>query len=146
MQIKEPTQIEYHLSAKVKFVDIDVKDHNRNYKRKLVILIPEVSTEQMNFFKAWLPEVSDEYFELATIIHSVVATPCRMAILKSKQNISDKPYLMIMSKGVEEDFINYKLEGKTLRLTILAEGNEEALDEIKDSSGNFDTIHGQESL
>lgn len=144
--IKEPTQKEYNITAKVKFVDVDVKDNDRQYKRKLVLLIPQESSEQVLFFNAWLPETSGEFFELSAVIKSGVPTPARLAILKSREGIYDRPYLMVMSKGVEEDFISYRMEGKTVSLTILPEGEDEVADLAKDSGGDYDLISGQESL
>lgn len=144
--IPEATEIEYNIAAKVKFVDIDVKDHDRQYKRKIAILIPQESTQTLRFFSAWLPEVADEYFELAGIMRTGVYSPCRLAILKSKKGISDRPYLMVMSKGIEEELITHKLEGKVIDITILPENSDHIIDEAKDSGGSFSTIHGQETL
>lgn len=142
----EPTQKEYHITAKVKFVEVDVKDHERQYKRKLVILIPLESTEQVLFYNAWLPDTREEYFELASVIKSGVPSPCRLAILRGKKGIHDGPYLHVMTKGVEEDFVAANLEGRTVSLTILPEDQDEIVDLAKDSGGDFDTIHGQETM
>lgn len=142
----EPTEREYNIRAKVKFVNLDVKDHDRQYKRKIVILHPKTSTEQALFYSAWLPEVAEEYFELTGIIRSGIATPVRLAILKAKSGVSQSPYLMIMNKGIEEEFINQRFEGKVIDLTIMAEGNDELADAARDSGGSFDLIHGQETL
>lgn len=144
--VLEPTQQEYNITAKVKFVDVNVKDHDRQYSRRLVILIPQESMQRDLFFNAWLPEVSEEYFELATVIRSSIPSPCRMAILKAKKGISDRPYLTIMSKGVEEDFISHKMEGKIVEVKILPEDQDHVSDDARDSGGNFDLIHGQETL
>lgn len=142
----EPTEMEYHISAIVKFVDVDVQDGDRRYKSKLVLLIPEDSTQQMLFFNAWLPEVSEEFFELTAIIKTGVQSFARLAILRRKQGICDRPYLMIMSKGVAEDFIHYRMEGRRIELVIQPESCDELADKAKDSSGDFDLIHGQSEM
>jgi hypothetical protein len=144
--LPEPTERKYKIKGKVKFYRKNVVDHGRRYERVLAIIIPETSTEQMMFFNAWLPDTKEEYHELTGLIGSPVNSACKLSIHRGPDEKSEKHYLFVMSKGVEEELIKYEQEGKTLELTILPESEEMVGDEAKDSSGDFDLISGQENF
>lgn len=144
--LKDPTERQYKIKAKVKFIKKYVEDFGRSYQRVLAILIPETSTEQMMFLNAWLPTEKQEYFELAAFIASPINSPCKLSIHKGPDEKSEKPYLFVMSKGIEEALIKYKCNGKVLDLTILPESEEMVADEATDSDGDFDLISGQETM
>lgn len=136
----ELQDFEYNLIVTTKFVRKTVIEEKlkTKYERKMVILIPDVTTECMKFFRAWLPDSTEEYHEIAAEIHSPVASPCRLSIHRAPHPYSeDKHFLFVMSKGVEELFLRLP-EGRRFQLTVLPQGEESATDFAKDSDeGNY---------
>jgi len=144
--IIEPTEQEYVLKCKVIEKVKHVKDHDRQYERRLIYLIPERNDQAMAFFRAWLPDTRGEYFELVADIPNPIASPCRLSVHRGPDEVSENHYLFVMSKGVEEIIQERKLVGKTLIIKILPESSDEVVDQVRDSGGDFDLIHGQESF
>lgn len=144
--IKSPTDREYHLNCRVKFHRKYVHENGRSYERDLVILVPEDSDERTRFLSAWLPDSREEYFELASIMSPPIDSPCRLSVHRGPDDKSEKHYLFVMSKGVEEIILEHIKEGAIIPLKILPEGAEEILDHAVDSHGNYQLIPGQDSL
>lgn len=134
--------LKYTLIVKTKFVRKTVyEDHLKaQFEREMVILIPEHNDECGRFFRAWLPDTTDEYYELGVEIGSPVFSPSRVSIHRAPHPYSDSHFLFVMSKGVEEDLLRQP-EGKRLQVIILPQSSEEILDHAKDSSqGNYHTV------
>lgn len=131
------TSKEYNLRVKAKFVSKNIEDNGRTYHRQMVILIPHESDERTYFFKAWLPETREEYFELAGQLASPINSNVRLSIHLGMNDFNTGPYLFVMSKGVEELMIEHKLEGKTFNLKIFPDNLEDQADFATDSNGSY---------
>ena len=136
----------YVLKCKVKFFDKYVRENIgqgkiNEYQRKLVLLVPEQNDECMRFFQAWLPETVEEYFEIATQIGVPVHSPSRVAIKRGPDVQSEKPYLTVMSVGVEEVIKARCKEGDWLKVISLPSNEEDEADFARDASeGNFQVV------
>jgi len=139
------TKPDFILKTKVKFFEKWVDDHGRRYFRKMALLIPELNDEARLFFNKWLPDTSEEHYELVALIPSV-NSPSRLSIHRGGDQKSEKHYLFVMSKGVEEDLIKFFKEGDTVMVHVLPEEADEQADQMRDSDGNFDLVPGQEGL
>lgn len=146
-QVKlEPTEQIYVLKCQVLSKVKHVKDFERQYTRQLIYLIPEQNDQAQSFFRAWLPETREEFFELVAEIPNPVDSVARLSVHRGPDENSEKHYLFMMSKGVEEIFLERNLIGKTITIKILPESDDQLVDTVRDSSGNFDLVNGQESF
>jgi|SRR5271155_2069428 len=135
-----PQKREYHLKCKIKFVKGTTDVKGVKIDRTMAILIPDESDQRTYFLSAWLPEVKEERFELVGYIPYPINSNLRMSIHRGPDEYCDTHYLFVMSKGVEEDFVTGKMEGKSIQLRVFGEDDEEQADIVRESEGNYDHI------
>ena len=145
------TQKRYNLVCKVKFfrkaVTEEVNGKVLSVERKMALLVPEESTQRTLFLNAWLPETQGEYFELAGMIAAPVDSPCRFAIMRGPDEKSERHYLFVMSKGVEDILVKYAKEGQSLNvMTFKASEDGETDFAADESDGNFHLIPGHTEM
>lgn len=142
-QANDPTFKKYFLNCKVKFFKKTITEdigHGRitNYERNMVLLIPQESDECHRFYHAWVPSVVTQHYELAGIIGSPINSPARFSVHMGHDERCDRPYLYLMSKGVEDIIAGMITEGRVLRVTTLPANEEDEADNAQDASdGNF---------
>jgi hypothetical protein len=93
-----------------------------------------------------LPEDQGQHYELVGMIAPPIDSPCRLSIHRGPDEKSERHYLFVMSKGVEDIILKYAKEGETLKVQILPESQEEIVDQARDTDGDYDLISGQESF
>lgn len=142
----EATERTYYLKCRVLVKTKNVKDFERQYTKSMVYLIPEKNDQAGMFFRAWLPEVREEYHEVIAEIPNPVDSPCRLSVHRGPDGVNETHYLFVMSKGVEEIILERKLDGKMINIIVLPESSDEAHDQVRDSGGDFDLISGQETF
>jgi hypothetical protein len=142
----ELTEKNYFLKCKIKIIKKSVQDHDRQYERTLVILVPEDTDQRTSFLRAWLPEDQGQHYELVGMIAPPIDSPCRLSIHRGPDEKSERHYLFVMSKGVEDIILKYAKEGDTLKVQILPESEEEIVDQARDTDGDYDLISGQEQF
>jgi len=140
----EPTELTYYLKCKILVKEIWVEDVSRsgmiNIKRTMCYLLPELNTQGVRFLKAWLPDTEEDangnlaYFELVSFLGGVVVGPCRLAIGRKNKNCPEGHHLYVMTKGVEEEIVEYNLNGKNIEVEIQPESGEQTAVQGKDSS------------
>lgn len=145
-KIIEPTELEYFLKCKIQKFIKHVKDNDKTYTRELVILVPEHNDAASSFFRAWLPDTREEYFELVAQMPYPIDSIARLSIHRGPNEKCEKHHLFVMSKGVEELILQNNLIDKTIHVKILPESQDEQHDQVRDSSGDFDLVHGQDSF
>lgn len=149
-QMEDPgdlTQKRYRLRVAVKFfrktVNEEIGGKKISRDRKMVLLIPQDSDQRTYFLNAWLPETQTEYFELAGFLSAPVDSPCRFAIFRGPDEKSEKHYLFVMTKGVEDVIVKYVKEGTILNLETFKAAEDGETDHAIDvSEGNYDLIAG----
>lgn len=143
--VNDPIYRKYFLTCKTKFIKKDVSEDigsgiTQQYTRKLVILIPQESDQRTLFLKAWMPETIEEYHEFAAELGAPVHGPSRLSVHMGHDEKCDRPYLFIMSKGVE-DILNTFPEGTLVKVSTLPANHEDAADYAQDATeGNFDAV------
>lgn len=141
----DPTYKKYHLSCKTKFHFKTVtEDIGRgvisSYARKLVLLVPQESDQRSRFLSAWCPDTKEEFYEVAAEVGAPVHGPVRLSVHRGYDDKLDRPYLFVMSKGVEEILLDFP-EGRTLEVTILPANMDGEADYALDSSdGNYEAV------
>jgi hypothetical protein len=143
-EIDDPTEREYHLECKVAIKTVRSFDQKPNGEefvidRTMAFLIPEYNDQCTYFLNAWLPETREEVFEIATFIKPPIASPCRVGIRRGNE-IIEKHHMVVMSKGIEEELVDKKFDGKSIRLQVLPASMDNdilAHEKAKDSSGSF---------
>ena len=143
MEAQDLTQRRYTLRCKTKFFRKTVVDQlpngqTRSYERCLVFLVPEESDERTRFLRAWLPETSEEHFELAAHLGFPVDSPSRLSIHRADGRC-DRHYLMIMSKGVEDVLVKLK-EGAVLSVTTMKADEDSEADTVANPEYNYELI------
>lgn len=120
----EPTQQKYRLKCTVLVKDKRSVDHlGKQFSTKLVFLLPEMTDQGMAFLTAWLPEVSDEKFEIIGIVQAgFFVSPARLMIRRPHPDCPEANNLMVMSDEVRETLLRY--DGKRIGVTILPESAE----------------------
>lgn len=139
------TQDRFYLSAKVIKKPISFRSRQSGRKEfnaegTAVILVPEQSTECDCFFSAWLPEKISP--EEASVIKDLPSNYSEIVFetgypingyfrgaLCPANSLINRPHIFVMTKRAEE-LLLINCEGKKIRLTSLAEGEEEALYEL----------------
>jgi len=129
----DTTMLTYVIRAKTKVIKASwlqgLKGGRTEYKA--VLLIPIEGDTTTMFYRAWLPVVSDEYFEIVMEMGHPVYGTCRGAILRRGKYYS-KPHILIMTKGVEE--ILAKKDGLRIEnIKILPSSQDDRSDEAVDS-------------
>ncbi len=127
------TERRYKLSCKTKFVEGKYK----GTELRNVILIPQDSDQRTKFLTAWLPDTVGEHYEIASFISMPVDSPCRLAICRGPDQRSERHYLFVMSKGVEEHLLKMK-EGSTIAVETLKASEEEETDHAVEDSGSYE--------
>lgn len=139
----ELTDKKYHLLARTKFVEKTVieEELKTQYVRRMVILIPDLNDEAMRFFRAWLPETTEDYYEVVAELGAPVHSPCRLSVHRKPHPYSnDYHFLFVMTKGVEDDLLQFP-QGTRIQLTVLSQDSDEAADFAKDSDdGNYQLV------
>ncbi len=144
--IDDKTENEFYLKCKILIRTIQSKDQKPNGEifwtpRTMAFLIPELNDQGVRFLDAWLPEGKDEHFEMYSALGSPISSSCRLAICRKNQDIEDH-HLVVMSKGVEEEMVEYGLSGKVITAKILpssADSENKIHDESKDSNKSYET-------
>lgn len=127
------TQRRYKLTCKTKFIEGSYKGQ----KLKNVILIPQENDQRTKFLTAWLPDTVGEYYELASFISMPVDSPCRLSVHRAPDKNSERHYLFVMSKGVEEVLL-MKPEGLTVMVETMKASEEEEADHARGEDGQFE--------
>lgn len=141
----DPTYKKYVLSCKTKFVTKNVNEKISSgtvaqYQRSMVLLVPEDSDQRVKFLNAWMPETIEEYFELAGDLGAPIHGTVRLSVHMGHDQWCEKPYLTVMSKGVEEVLLKFR-EGIMVRLETLPANMESEADSALDSSdGNYEVV------
>lgn len=140
----DPCSRKYILKAKTKFFEKDVREELKSatlqYKRKMVLLVPDESDQRTAFLTAWMPDSSSEYFELIAEVGAPINAPVRLSVHRGFDEKCDRPYLFVMSKGAEDIFVKFK-EGITVTVTTLPANMEEVGDYAPDAiDGNFHVL------
>lgn len=140
----DPTYKQYKLKCTTKFFNKNIKEDIgkgviQSYKRKLVLLVPEHNDEFNRFARAWLPDDSKQYFELAAVLGGPAHTPSRLSVHLGHDEKLDRPYLFVMSKGAEDILIKYK-EGTNLIVTTLPANEDAEADSVEANQGNFEVM------
>lgn len=133
----EGTRREYHLKCRVKFVKGSTEVRGKKVDRTMAILVPQESDERTFFLSAWLPETKEEHFELVGFIPYPVDSNCRFSIHRAPDAYSDRHYLFVMTKGVEETFVDARMEGREVLVRIYSEEVETAADKVRDSNHDY---------
>ena len=141
----DPSYKKYNLTTKIKFIRKSVREDIgggkiQSYERKMVILIPQEGDETNRFYYAWVPSTQEEKYELAGVIGSPVNSPCRFSVHMGHDEKSEKPYLFVMSKGVEDIIVKMR-EGDLVRVTTLPANEDSEADYAQDAQGNFEAIN-----
>jgi len=143
--MSDPTYKKYSIKCKTKFVTKNVSEEIKagvvsQYQRHMVLLVPQESDECTRFLMAWRPETTEEYFELVVDLGAPVHGPVRASIHMGHDKWNERPYLTVMSKGVEEILHKFK-EGITIHCTVLPANMEGEADHALDSSdGNYEVV------
>lgn len=137
------TQRRYHLSCKTRFYTKTVEDVlpggvTKRYERTLVLLIPQESDERSRFLSAWLPETTQDYYEVSSFISSPVDSPSRLSIHRADERC-EKHYLVVMSKGVEDILVRLR-EGTTINIQVLKASEDSEADFAPDTEYNFEVV------
>lgn len=143
--VNDPTYRKYVLSCKTKFVTKNVSEEIKagvvnQYQRHMVLLVPQESDQRTRFLSAWMPETMEEYFELVLDLGAPIHGPTRASIHMGHDQWCDRPYLTIMSKGVEEILLKFS-EGITVQAVVLPANMDGEADQGADSSeGNYEVV------
>lgn len=136
-QANDPTFRKYYLNCKVVFFRKTVE----NVARTMALLVPQEGDETNRFYAAWVPTSQGEHYELAATIGTPVNSPVRLSIHLGHDEKCDRPYLFVMSKGVEDIIVGHIPEGRVLRVTVLPANEEDQADFAQDASdGNFEVV------
>lgn len=142
------TASRFYLTCKVvkkKFSYKDLQSRNKtsNQTAESIILVPEQTTECDLFLNAWLPPqyTPDElklmmerkipveaYHEIVMETGMPVNGYFRGALTRADFRL-DRPHIFVMTHKAEQ--LLAKMEGKKIRVTVLGDGEEEALYELK---------------
>lgn len=127
-----------------------VNGRELNYNREMSLLVLEYNDQAVQFLNAWLPDQvsetgSDNYYEVGIFVRGRVMSPARAAMFRGPDKRSDKHYLLTMSKGVEELLVKLK-DGSRIEVDVLAESDDDELDQMKDSDGSYELIDGHTDL
>ena len=139
--IKVPTERSYVLKCKIEAFIKTITEKHASYQSQLVFLVPQESDQRTSFLSAWLPETSEEHFELAGIIPPPIDSPCRFAIRRANGDCGQH-HLVVMSTGVAKLLAAIAAKGKGaamgVTVKILPESDIEAADLSKDDDdGNY---------
>lgn len=137
------TQRRYNLRCKTKFYRKTVNDQLpngsfRTYERTLVLLVIEESDERTRFLQAWLPETTDQHYELTANIAFPVDSPARLSIHRADARC-DRHYLLVMSKGVEDILVKLR-EGLPLTLQTCRASEDTEADYAPETEYDFEVI------
>jgi hypothetical protein len=149
-EVGDPTHKKYNFACELRFFNTNVnekiKGTEHQYSRKLALLVPLESDQRTMFLNAWLPDTIGEYFEVPLFIKVPVDSPCRVAIFRGPDQRSERHYLLVMTKGVEDILVKLK-EGARFNVQSLPASEEGEIDHAIDSdSGNYDLIDGHKDL
>ncbi len=141
----DPTYKKFNLKCKVKFIKKSIsedigKGRRANYDRVMAILIPQESDECYRFYAAWVPDTVEQHFELTGVIGHPVHSPCRFSVHRGHDGRSDRPYLFVMTKGVEDLIVRYKKEGDEMNVVTMPANEDSEADYVEASDGNFRVV------
>ena len=143
----DPTYKKYYLNCKIKFFKKTVREtlpsgQTKSYDRKLVLLVPQESDETIRFYNAWVPQTQKEHFELAVVMGSLINSFARVSVHLGHDEKCDRPYLFMMTYGVEEIIHKFGKEGQILQVTTLPANEDAEADNAPDSNHNFNPFGG----
>ena len=146
-ELDDKTEQEFYLKGTFLIRTIQSKDQKPSGEefwipRTMAFIIPELNDQGVRFLDAWLPEDRDSHFEMYAIMGAPINSTCRLAIRRKNEAVPEHHHLVVMSKGIEEEIIEYGLSGKTVTLKILpssADMENKIHDETRDSSKSYDT-------
>jgi hypothetical protein len=142
----DPTCQEYYLKCRTRFITKNVSDEIKKgvvnqYQRHMVILVPEHNDQFVRFARAWVPETIEEYYELAADLGPPIHGPSRLSVHMGHDQWCDRPYLLVMSKGVEEIIQKFP-EGCVMQVTTLSANEESQADHANDDTAHsFDVVN-----
>lgn len=141
----DPNEREYVLSCVVEFVKGSTTVRGLKMDRTMAILVPKDNDQREMFLRAWLPDVKEQTFEVVGYVPGVVDSPCRFSVHRGPDKYSERHYLFVMSKGVEETLVERVKAGETIVGVKIygadADIEEEAVaDNTADGSGNYEVL------
>lgn len=144
--VGDPTYRKYTFMCKTIFLKKNVSEDIgggiiQRYQRKLVLLIPQESDASMYFLVAWAPHTTQDYNEIVAEVAAPVFAPSRLSVHLGNDGNCERPYLTVLSKGVEDILVKFP-EGTLLKVTALPANMESESDFAPDSDdGNFEAIN-----
>jgi hypothetical protein len=107
--IRNPTEREYHLRAKVWVIETYAQQGQKGGSEKVraVALIPQDGDESAKFFNAWLPDGNDHIVEVLCRMGAPIFGSARCAVRRPDKNYPHGPHLFVMHKWLE-DILNRK--------------------------------------
>jgi hypothetical protein len=140
----QPTEQRYHLKCKVLVKKVSYMDYQSKGETLItedfVFLIPQESTQRSLFMGAWLPDTLEGNSEIGLEIGRPVEGHAR-ACLRRKNKIVPEAHIFVMSRGAEELIKDWARANRGflwtrqdcyLDITVLAENEDELLDQQKD--------------
>lgn len=133
-----PNERHYHIKCKIVSAPMSYEDEQSRGKaivtEEMIFLVPEVSSESMRFFGAWLPHVDTEHFEVVAMLPHPINGPCRLSVHRGSRVVHDH-HLFVMSVGVEREL--KKIVGSFIEIDVLPEDEDEYADQMIDADLPF---------
>lgn len=141
----DPNQQQYVLSCVVQFVKGSTTVRGLKMDRVMAILVPKDNDQREMFLRAWLPDVKEQSYEVVGYVPGVVDSPCRFSVHRGPDAYSERHYLFVMSKGVEETLVERVKEGSTITGVKIYPADhdldeEASADNTSDGSGNYEVL------
>lgn len=138
----EMTERRYVLKCKTKFfrksVNENINGKQKSYERKLVLLIPQDNDQRTRFLMAWLPDTTQDYYEVSTFISRPVDGPARMSVHRADDR-SDRHYLFVMSVGAEEVLAKLA-EGSLINVEVMKGSEDSEADFAADPDHDHEVV------
>lgn len=134
----DATERTYVLKCRPAIFKVWVEDAGRKYQSTILLLVPEVNDQCVQFFNAWLPEDAQTHFELGAFIHPPIASPARLSVHRRNER-SPNHHLTVMSRGVAEEIEKFAMN-KVLTVDILPASQELASLDSKETSGDYTKV------
>lgn len=118
----EDTERRYHLLCRVDMRTVTRVNNGTKYEVKKVYLIPQESTELIQFYDAYLPDYIDEGVDEEATIELVfmgipMSKPFRAYLSKGDRDLKEK-HIGLMTLELSDSFAPYN--GRVIRIDCLA--------------------------
>lgn len=137
----DPTQKRYHITCYLKFHRTTVREETgkgeKSYERTLALLIPDYNDQAALFLSAWMPDTIEQWHEVTGFFPPPVMSPSRFSVHRGRDGKVDRPYLTVMSKGVEDILLNFK-EGQRFLINIFKASEDAEADHAIEADHNFE--------